>query len=433
MRIALVLPGREPTWQSCKPIIENLRAAYRCLDALCLEVTVNPETSPKAVQKSADKIRSFRPDFVVFLDYVAASHVELLKQMRLSYSNRPNLPSLFFHIFGNFTLEPHSWLAIDESIRRQPALFLCASTRQTSLVRSFLPAHAKRNVVTCPFAVNPDAFYYNVAERQRARRAFGWKNNEFIFLYAGRMTQQKNVVLLLDQLLNRSPRIGKSFRVALAGAFDWIESPLFEGRPAVSASYESRYLSFLSSLPKSKRNRVQYLGPVSHQQIRGVYNAADCLVSWSTYHDEDFGMTAAEALCTGLPSLLTDWGGYSDFGAASPRNCWLTPVRIRASGIKIDGKKFSEHSEQMVRKRQALAQARRVWANAFSQQYSPQAIAMRLQRFLSSTAPVFPGFNQKLTIHSHLIGSDFSGQIYKSPTLQDEYYFSNYSHYTGQT
>jgi glycosyltransferase involved in cell wall biosynthesis len=37
------------------------------------------------------------------------------------------------------------------------------------------------------------------------------------------------------------------------------------------------------------------------------------LVNLSVHNDEDYGMSVAEAQCSGLPAILTDWGGLASF------------------------------------------------------------------------------------------------------------------------
>lgn len=62
-------------------------------------------------------------------------------------------------------------------------------------------------------------------------------------------------------------------------------------------------------LPTSIQKRIFFKGSVPHKDLNLFYNAADLFVSLSLHHDEDFGMSVAEAMATGLPCVLTDWGG----------------------------------------------------------------------------------------------------------------------------
>jgi glycosyltransferase involved in cell wall biosynthesis len=52
---------------------------------------------------------------------------------------------------------------------------------------------------------------------------------------------------------------------------------------------------------------------VENDVLKDFYKSADLYLSLSTYHDEDFGMSVAEALMSGLPAILSNWAGYSSF------------------------------------------------------------------------------------------------------------------------
>ena len=55
----------------------------------------------------------------------------------------------------------------------------------------------------------------------------------------------------------------------------------------------------------------------------------------STHNDEDYGMSPAEAICTGLPSILTDWAGYSSFKIGDTNGCTLVPTKINTENNSI--------------------------------------------------------------------------------------------------
>lgn len=72
-------------------------------------------------------------------------------------------------------------------------------------------------------------------------------------------------------------------------------------------------------------DHIHFLGKLNSAQLLEAYNGSDLFVSFSTYNDEDYGMSVAEALSCGLPCLLSNWGGFSSFANYS-QSVELVPV-----------------------------------------------------------------------------------------------------------
>src|SRR5690606_17477950 len=70
-------------------------------------------------------------------------------------------------------------------------------------------------------------------------------------------------------------------------------------------------------------------GSLPNKELKGVYQGADYLVNLSVHNDEDYGMSVAEAQCSGLPGIITDWGGLAGFHHDGlPEATNFIPVRI---------------------------------------------------------------------------------------------------------
>jgi glycosyltransferase involved in cell wall biosynthesis len=60
-------------------------------------------------------------------------------------------------------------------------------------------------------------------------------------------------------------------------------------------------------------------------------------VNLSVHNDEDYGMSVAEALCSGIPAILTDWGGLASFRLEQmPEASTYIPVQIGERNKLID-------------------------------------------------------------------------------------------------
>ena len=372
MRIAFVKSHIPIQWQSCVSIFANLKSAYSLLEPNHLEVSSSYDYQENLA--TVRRIREICADTIIFAGYIAEHFKELVEAITKEFALDKNKPSLVFHLYGNFSIEPNTWLLINNHIQKYPCRFVCASRRQANLVRSFMHPFAAISVESCSFPVNTKAFYFDPKARKRIRDRMNW-GNDFIILYTGRITPQKNVVPMLEDICENFLSKGKKARIILAGTFDTMTAPLFKGGGKHGFSYQREYLDFLENIPSYQQKRIQYLGHKSHSELQEIYNAADTFVCWSTYHDEDFGMAPAEALATGLPSLLSSWGGFADF---ERKNCQLTPVEITKRGIEIQTTKFRSDLKLYFKQQKSLQRQRSIFAKEFAKSFSPLAIKKQL-------------------------------------------------------
>jgi glycosyltransferase involved in cell wall biosynthesis len=116
-------------------------------------------------------------------------------------------------------------------------------------------------------------------ERLRLRSALGWDERPRA-LFVGRLVARKGLTVALD-----AARAG-------AGAFELVVAG--PGQP-----------------PKGTGRDVRFLGPQSPLRVAELYRAADVLLLPS--HGEGFPVCAQEALASGLPVILGDDPGFSDY------------------------------------------------------------------------------------------------------------------------
>jgi hypothetical protein len=88
-----------------------------------------------------------------------------------------------------------------------------------------------------------------------------------------------------------------------------LENPHFE------ASQESiSHNELLTQIKTQFPTQFSYHPAVTdNRELNSYYNAADSFISLSTHHGEFMGAAALEAALTGLPLILTEWGGHKDF------------------------------------------------------------------------------------------------------------------------
>lgn len=155
------------------------------------------------------------------------------------------------------------------------------------------PWLAERTVVV-PVAVDTDRF--RPMDRQAARTRWNVRAKHAL-LYAGRLSMEKRVAEIIQAI----PGVPGT-ELLIAG-----EGP-----------DESR----LRTLARTAA--VRFLGPVAHDQMPQLMNAADALVLVSEY--EGMPTVVVEALACGIPVVATPVGGIPEI-VVPGRTGWLVPDR----------------------------------------------------------------------------------------------------------
>jgi len=202
----------------------------------------------------------------------------------------------------------------------------------------------------------------------------------------------------------------RPLKLALAGEMDDISPPLV-GTRRKDGETRREWNEFVSDLSPEDRRRIQHLGNLkSSADLRGLYNAADLFCSLSLYHDEDFGMSPAEALCSGTACVLTAWGGFSGFKKLGSQ---LVPVKFKNAAPHIESKDVQ----------QAIHSALKVADDKYSRSKNSQktlsvdAIARLLQKSFAAPEAKFNGFNALLSRHAEeppAANSSFYRSVYQA-------------------
>jgi hypothetical protein len=207
----------------------------------------------------------------------------------------------------------------------------------------------------------------------------------------------------------------------LCGHFDQLGAPFF-GVNMAQSEYFDQWQTLLASFPERVRERISYVGNKTADELRALYNASDLYVSLSTHHDEDFGMSPLESLCSGTPCALSGWGGYASF-ALDPGSCLLTPVEITDKGLRLSSIHFQKNLQRLLNKKETILDREkraRLYTEQFSIATAQHLIALQLKKPL----PKFKGFKKTLELFSRRLVKYFSGTALfdKGPTKNSFYY-----------
>lgn len=142
------------------------------------------------------------------------------------------------------------------------------------------------------------------AQRQAERAALGYNDDHFVLVNVGVATWNKGIDLLivafahLRQRFAHARLILKDHRSLYGVSVDQVFKTISTTHPGLLTA------DVLASISVIATNLTQ-------QQLRALYNVADCYVS--PYRAEGFNLPVAEAMACGTPAVVTAGGATDDF------------------------------------------------------------------------------------------------------------------------
>ena len=401
-------------WHSFRLIYSGMRKAYkRALPcARFYEVDMLRATAAKDLVKKLQKSGARR---LVFYGHSVFQFTPLLCELRRIQSS---IDDFVFHVDGSFSVNLAVWGGLLAPLEGRRVLILVASQAQRILVEKTLGHVFEFQISVCPLPVRSHSVSAKVRVANRSR--LGCDQNDFLLTYVGRISEQKNIELLIDFLKRiRDRRFQASWKLLIAGTFDDHTSNHLPFK--WMGEYFLQFRHWFSSLPEATQARVHFLDYQNAKQVADLLSAADVYVNLSTLHDEDFGLAPAEALCLGCPTILTAWGGFHDF-KIDPQSVALVPVRANKKNLEIGYSTFQRTIIQRCKSRERAMERRRR-ANTFQARYSCVAVA-RLYKKIQARK-ILVTCRQKVNGDP----SEYLNQIQPALCAHREVYFKAYQGY----
>jgi glycosyltransferase involved in cell wall biosynthesis len=204
------------------------------------------------------------------------------------------LPNFDFHIANSPYTAEEFYKALD-----RPNWFFNACWRFFKAPR----VPIEERIFVCPRGVNSEQFSPGRASaeiKREMRERAGIPENSIVLLYAGRISPEKNVGLLVDlmEILARDPE--RDYRLVVAGAgpkSDWLKKETEKRAP----------------------NKIVQLGHLDKDLLADYYANADIFVHPNPR--EPFGIAPLEAMASGAPVVAPNAGGILSY--ATDDNIWL--------------------------------------------------------------------------------------------------------------
>jgi glycosyltransferase involved in cell wall biosynthesis len=392
-KYAFIVSKNPSEWVSCQSIVSNLSQAYQSIlkkEEYQIFYLKHSANTFDCYQLSKN-ILEFRPLEIIYIDHKpsAASFINSL----LSVYNKVALPQFTIHVYGDFTLTLEDWSRLEKDVTKLDIKFICASEKQKQLLSQLFTSDNKNLIDVTPFPVCQKTFIYNEKIRQEGRKKYSLTDDEFVFVYTGRISHQKNVTELIQSFLSmeKSLALQSKVRLILAGPFDDIGVP-YLGLKTRQGSYQQKILGLLTLLDVN--NSISYIGNLEVPDLQSLYNAGDCFVSISTHNDEDFGMSAAEALNCGLQVLLSDWAGYSSFYLGRSENgCDLVPVEFIEKKVIVNQSVLKKKMIIKVTEGKPDVSAREKLSKKSRDLYSTESVSSTLEKKLNTEKTQIQSFS----------------------------------------
>jgi glycosyltransferase involved in cell wall biosynthesis len=232
------------------------------------------------------------------------------------------------------------------------------------------------------------------------RDKYGLPKDSKIYLYTGRLSAQKKISELIegfDRAITNST-IDKNSYLILAGAFDSIGFS-FGAIHEFEGEYYRKWKKTLDSFHPNVQDKIRFVGVVKNSELVEYYNSSDYFVSLSTYHDEDYGMSVAEAGCCGTPLILSDWAGFKSFKFNKTTKVVKTALGLKEPQLILES--IDDAFSGLV---DIQAEQRKIDSKSFNDYCSVSAVAILLNKELSASLEQFKGFNHFFSTLARLEG-----------------------------
>jgi len=326
------------------------------------------------------------PSRIILLD-VNPSTMVFLRFVHDLIPSRNKL-SLVIFAYGNFLCSSELMYQVQPLLLGYEVHWIATSNAQAGVLRSCLKGEATVSICAIPIG---DSFSFDADLRTQVRARLKAEPDEILLLYAGRIASEKNVDLLI-QLFKKMLEVRPSsrIRILIAGEFDDEDGGLVRGRLPLGFQFKTIFDQYL----RQSDPKISLLGKVDRDQLRSYYMAADVAVSMSLFHEEEFGLSVAESRMSGLPLMLTPWGGHLDHPEIEPLAFsdeggepffYLSDILDRMSKLSL--RSTTTRMKKSMEARAYLGQ---------------EAIAARLTKLFLINPAIFEGFSSNYQLWSQL-------------------------------
>lgn len=286
---------------------------------------------------------------------------------------------------GEFPRGAWFYRHIYQHLRAEDVILFSSSADKA--IHDALVASTPAHVAIAPLGIRVARFTTTATTRATTRRYLGVQPDEVVFIYHGRVTEEKNVhgaIMMFRRIAREWPRT----RLWIVGPVDG-EVARSLGPRTVSRLPKSRLTRIFEQLISADglEERIAFWGALPPEALPEILAAADVSVNLTLNGDENFGYSTVEAMAAGLPVIGTDWGGLKDTIEDGVTG-FLVPTFVTPIGVGLDyvlAHRSALRLLQDERNRKIMgARARRRAGRAFTLDHFANTIIAQVHARLSS-------------------------------------------------
>ncbi|WP_201382276.1 glycosyltransferase family 4 protein [Ktedonobacter sp. SOSP1-52] len=207
----------------------------------------------------------------------------------------------------------------------------CVNSGDRQIYRMLVAQNGEQPaIVALPYGIDCQLFAPLEAKtRKSLRRELGLTSEDFVIVYAGRITIEKNVHALLEAM-SYLPSSGAPVKLIIAGQ---IYNVALQELNLHEPDLATRLQQLIQDWHLSER--VAFSPWLDSTDLNNLYNVADVFVNLTLHHDEQFGFAQVEAMSAGLPVIGTAWGGLKDTIVDS-KSGFLIDTWMSDYGVRFD-------------------------------------------------------------------------------------------------
>jgi glycosyltransferase involved in cell wall biosynthesis len=223
--------------------------------------------------------------------------------------------------------------------------------------------------------------------KKNIKKDLGICDESLLLTYTGRFSLHKNITQLVDTFLQalKSNALKSNTHLLLAGNFDnvgFMFGDVYHHEGELFREFDKMFQKYPDKL---KRN-IHFLGNVNNNELKDYYLESDYFISFSTYHDEDYGMSVAEAGACGCKMILTDWAGYKSFNLNKY-------VELIPTSLTELGPSFDKNKAEVSLRNISVNSQRKIVSESFKVK-NVETVTQEMTSFINEEERVFKGFTE---------------------------------------
>jgi spore coat protein SA len=207
---------------------------------------------------------------------------------------RKNNDTLVLHMHNDHLTMPGLGVLCSRALRNVDLVLCVSDYIRDRAIRKFPSCAWKFQTVLN--ATDPHLFRpYSDSETDSVRKKIGFLRGQFVFLYVGRLTEEKGLHVLIEAFSSISSRYGCA-RLVISGSSFFADAP--------KTAYEAMIVDKAAPLG----DKIRFTGFLPHSELRLLYSLADCVVVTSVWQ-EPCALVVLEAMASETCLIATRVGG----------------------------------------------------------------------------------------------------------------------------